>query len=108
MFGKINSRRKTKEAQYVLMWHKGGYISGSDWSIARKYCKVKHLILGLMKIEGRAQMVYSFTLNGRWSPHGTIDDTGNYESNRRAAFRDFFYSTLTRLQDNFSIIALKY
>ena len=108
MFGKINSRRKTNEAQYVLMWHKGGYISGTDWSIARKYCKVKRLIMGLVKIEGRAQMVYSFKLNGRWSPHGSIDDTGDYESNRRAAFRDFFHKTLTRLQDDFSIIALKH
>ena len=108
MFGKINSRRKTKEAQYVLMWHKGGYISGTDWSIARKYCKVKRLILGIVKIEGRAQLVYSFKLNGRWSPQGTIDDTGDYDSNRRAAFKDFFHNTLKRLRDDFSIIALKH
>ncbi len=107
MFRNINSLRKTKEPHYVLIWHKGGYICGTDWSIARKYCKVKRLILGIVKIEGRAQLVYSFKLNGRWSPQGTIDDTGDYDNNRRAAFKDFFHKTLKRLQDDFSIIALK-
>ena len=107
MFAKINSRRKAKEPQYVLMWHKGGYICGTDWSIARKYCKVKRLIMGLVKIEGRAQMVYSFKLNDRWSPQGTIEDTGDYENNRRAAFKDFLHRRLTALQDDFCIIALK-
>ena len=88
MFGKINLRRRTREAQYVLIWHKGGYISGTDWSIARRYCKVKHLILGLVKIKGRAQSVYSFKVNGQWKPQGTITDTGSYDCNRKAAYRD--------------------
>ena len=104
---KINSRRKSATNQFVLIWHRGGYLSGSDWSIARKYCKSKRLILGLVKLEGRAEFVYSFKVKGRWLPQGTIDDTGDYENNRRAALRHFFHNVLIKHQDDFSIFPLK-
>ena len=105
---KINSRKKLSDNQFVLIWHRGGYLSGSDWSIARKYCKSKHLILGLVKIEGRAQFVYSFKVNGKWLPQGTIDDTGDYDANRRAALRHFFHNTLIKHKGDFSIFPLKH
>ena len=49
---KVTFRKKSANNHFMLVWHKGGYISGSEWSIARKYCKAKRLILGLVKIEG--------------------------------------------------------
>lgn len=104
---KISFRRKSATNQFVLIWHRGGYISGSDWSIARKYCKSKHLILGIVKIEGRNQFVYSFKVNGKWLPQGTIEDTGDYDANRRAAFKDFFSNVLIKQKGDFSIFPLK-
>lgn len=104
---KINSRKKLSDNHFVLVWHKGGYINGSEWRIARKYSKAKRLILGLVKIEGRNQFVYSLKVNGRWLPQGTIDDTGDYDNNRKAAYKDFFNNTLIKQQDDFSIFPLK-
>ena len=104
---KVTFRKKSANNHFMLVWHKGGYISGSEWSIARKYCKAKRLILGLVKIEGRNQFVYSLKVNGRWLPQGTIDDTGDYDNNRKAAYKDFFNNTLIKQQDDFSIFPLK-
>ena len=66
---------------------------------------MKRLTLSLLRINGNSRVVYSFKVNGRWEPQGTIIDTNDYENNHRAAFRDFFRYLLNN-QDEFSIIIL--
>ncbi len=101
MSGKIKMHSKRAD-KFVLIWHKGGYISGFDWVVSSNYCRSKNLILGLVKIEGRAKLLYSFKIGGIWEPQGIIDDTGDYEKNRKAAFKHFF-KKLLKLQDDFNI-----
>ena len=94
------------EQHYAFIWKNGKYSVGNAETIAKAYCKTKRLILGLLRLNGGSKFVYSIKLNGQWRPQGTITDTGSYEGNRRAAFRDFFRNHLLNNQREFSIITL--
>jgi len=73
------------------------------WVVSSHYCRAKNLILGLVKIAGRNKLLYSFKIDGIWEPQGIIDDTGDYEKSRKAAFKHFFKNKLLKLQDDFNI-----
>lgn len=94
------------EQHYALIWKSGKYSVGNAETIAKAYCKTKRVILGLLRLNGSNKLVYSLKLNGQWKPQGTITDTGSYEGNRKAAFRDFFRNHLLHNQREFSIIKL--
>lgn len=94
------------EQKYALIWNNGKYSVGDASTIAKAYCKTKRLILGLLRLKGSNKLIYSLKLNGQWEPQGTINDTGSYENNRKAAFRDFFRNYLLNNQGEFSIIKL--
>ncbi|MBR0097502.1 MAG: hypothetical protein IJP88_09990 [Synergistaceae bacterium] len=101
---KIHGKASRQGAdKFVLIWHHGGYISGDDWVVSSHYCRAKNLILGLVKIAGRNKLLYSFKIDGIWEPQGIIDDTGDYEKSRKAAFKHFFKNKLLKLQDDFNI-----
>lgn len=91
---------------YALIWKDGKYSVGDAGTIAKAYCKTKRLNLGLLRLKGNTHLVYSLKANGQWKPQGTITDTGSYEGNRRAAFRDFFRNHLLNNQGEFKIIKL--
>lgn len=91
---------------YALIWKNGKYSVGSAETIAKAYCKTKRLILGLLRLNGSNQLVYSLKLNGQWKPQGTIIDTGSYEGNRKSALRDFFRNHMLNNQSEYSIIKL--
>ena len=91
---------------YAIIWRDGKYSVGEDHVIAKSYCKRKRLTLGLLRLNGSSRVVYSFKVNGRWKPQGTIIDTNDYDNNRRAAFKDFFRHLLNN-QDEFSIVRLQ-
>ena len=95
--------------KFTLIWNNGGYIVGEDWIIARKYFKKKRMTLGLLKLNGHNKLIYSYKRSGSlesWKPCDTIKDTGDYDRNRKLAFRDFFYSVLMNTKGEFSIIKL--
>lgn len=92
---------------YALIWNNGACSVGEDFKIAEAYCRKKHIHFGLLRINGGGnRLVYSLKLNGQWRPQGTITDTGSYEGNRRAAFRDFFRNHLLKEQSEYSIVLL--
>lgn len=101
-------KKKNVSKKFALVWKSGGYIVGEDFIVARKYCKTKHLILGLMILEKHNKVVYSFRVqnNFNWRPFGTINNTGNECLNRKNAFKDFFYNFLKKNQDDFNIFSL--
>lgn len=101
-------KKKNVSKKFALIWKNGGYIVGEDFIVARKYCKVKHLILGLVKLEKHNKIVYSFRAlnNFNWRPFGTINDSGDEIRNRENAFKHFFYNFLMKNQDEFSIFPL--
>lgn len=95
--------------KFALLWNNGSYIVGEDWAIARKYFRKKNLALGLLKLNGHNKLIYSYKRSGSsetWKPCGTLNDTGDYERNRRLAFKDFFRSVLMNAKGEFSIIKL--
>ena len=94
------------EQKYALIWNNGKYSVGDASTIAKAYCNTKRLILGLLRLKGSNKLIYSLKLNGQWKPQGTINDTGSYDNNRKAALRDFFRNYLLNNQGEFSIIKL--
>ena len=98
MFGKINSRRKTREAQYVLMWHRAGtYMArtGGDCYLSSSKS------MDALKCSARSSSIDA----GRCRILLTTQET------TRSTVETYSWispiKTLTRLQDYFSIIALK-
>lgn len=94
------------EQHYALVWKNGKYSLGSAETIAKEYCKTKKLIFGLLRLNGSNRLIYSIKLNGKWKPQGSINDTGSYENNRKAALRDFFRNHLLNNQCEYSIIKI--
>ena len=101
-------KKRNVSKQFALVWKNGDYIVGEDFIVARRYCKAKRLILGLMKLERKNKVVYSFRVQNdyNWRPFGTINNAGNETINRTNAFRHFFYNYLMKNQDEFSIFPL--
>ena len=101
-------KKRNVSKQFALVWKNGGYIVGEDFIVARRYCKAKRLILGLMKLERKNKVVYSFRVQNdfTWQPFGTINNTGDECLNREQAFKHFFYNHLMKNQNDFNIFSL--
>lgn len=96
-----------KLSLFSILWHDGAYSVGDVCAIVKAYCKKMNTHIGLLKLKGCNKIVYSLKVNGNWIPKGTINDTGNFTNNRRAAYRAFFRTYLLRNQIGFSIIKLR-
>ena len=92
--------------KFAIIWNNGKVCTGEDWAISNHFLKVKHLHLGIIRVNG--QLFYSTKSNrsSSWQTKGSIIDTGNRELNRKAALSHFFFHFILPRQIGFHIIAL--
>ena len=92
--------------KFAIIWNNAKVCTREDWAIATHFLKVKHLHLGIIRVNG--QLFYSTRSNcfSSWQKKGSIIDTGNRELNRKAALSHFFLHLILPVQNGFHIIAL--